>query len=236
MFTPVIILLRAVRTVFTAEFVTGLVHWFEDAYVREDTPLIGRHIARPNIVHHHYPRFMTRLNWWQSSWDLLVLSALLVVVAWWCHALTWQVWLFAILAANANQMHKWAHRTRAENGPIISLFQDIRVLQTARHHAWHHTDPKNSHYCTMTNVLNPVLDGIRFWDGLEFALARTTGLQRRPDTSVRGHGPGPVWLAEYGRERGYRMENGGSGRGWTNSKIQIPSSREISKDQDWSND
>lgn len=145
---------------------------------------------------------MTRLNWWQSSWDLLVLSALLVVVAWWCHALTWHVWLFAILAANANQMHKWAHRTRAENGRIISFFQDIRVLQTAPHHARHHTDPKNSHYCTMTNVLNPVLDGIRFWDGLEFVLARTTGLQRRPDTSVRGHGPGPAWLAAYGRARG----------------------------------
>ncbi len=199
MFTPIIILLRTVRTVFTAEFVTGIVHWFEDAYVREDTPLIGRHVARPNIVHHHYPRFMTKLSWWQSSWDLCLLSALLVVLAWLCGVLTWQVWLFAILAANANQMHKWTHRTRNENGPVISFFQDIRILQTARHHARHHTDPKNSHYCTMTNVLNPVLDGIRFWDGVEWALARTTGLQRRPDTSVRGHGPGPQWLAEYRR-------------------------------------
>jgi len=199
MFTPIIILLRAVRAVFTAEFVTGLVHWFEDAYVREDTPLIGRHVARPNIVHHHYPRFMTRLNWWQSSWDLCLISGLLVVIAWLCGALTWPVWLFAILAANANQFHKWTHRTRTENGPVISFFQDIRLLQTARHHARHHTDPKNSHYCTMTNVLNPVLDGVRFWDGLEWALARTVGMQRRPDTSVRGHGPGPEWLVEYRR-------------------------------------
>jgi len=199
MFTPIIILLRAVRAVFTAEFVTGLVHWFEDAYVREDTPLIGRHVARPNIVHHHYPRFMTRLSWWQSSWDLCLISGLLVVIAWLCGALTWQVWLFAILAANANQFHKWTHRTRTENGHVISFFQDIRLLQTARHHARHHTDPKNSHYCTMTNVLNPVLDGIRFWDGLEWALARTVGMQRRPDTSVRGHGPGPEWLVEYRR-------------------------------------
>jgi len=199
MFTAIIVFLRTVRTVFTAEFVTGVVHWFEDAYVREDTPLIGRHVARPNIVHHHYPRFMTRLNWWQSSWDLCLTAGSLVVIAWLCGALTWQVWLFAILAANANQFHKWTHRTRTENGPVISFFQDIRLLQTARHHARHHTDPKNSHYCTMTNVLNPVLDGIRFWDGLEWALARTVGMQRRPDTSVRGHGPGPEWLVEYRR-------------------------------------
>lgn len=195
----IIIALRTARTVFTAEFFAGAVHWFEDAYVRENTPLIGRLVARPNIVHHHYPRYMTRNSWWESSWDLFLLAVLLVVAAWGCGVLTWQITLFAVLVANANQMHKWAHRTAKENGPIISFFQNIRVLQTAQHHALHHTDPKNSHYCTMTNVLNPVLDGIRFWDGAEWLLARTIGLQRRADTSVRGHGPGPAWLAEYRR-------------------------------------
>lgn len=199
MLTLIITLLKAVRTVFTAEFAAGLVHWFEDAYVREDTPVIGRFMARPNIVHHHYPRYMTRHNWWQSSWDLCLLSALVVLIAWACHALTWPVWLFAVLAANANEIHKWAHRTRAENGPVISFLHKIRVLQTAQHHARHHTDPKNSHYCTITNFVNPVLDGIRFWDGLEWWLARTVGLQRRPDTSVRGRGSCPAWLAEYRR-------------------------------------
>jgi len=47
--------------------------------------------------------------------------------------------------------------------------------------------------------LNPVLDRLRFWDGLEWLLAKTVGLHRRPDTSVRGHGPEPLWLAEYRR-------------------------------------
>jgi hypothetical protein len=197
--TAIVLLVRIVRTVLAAELVAGFVHWFEDAYVREDTPLIGRSVARPNIVHHHYPRYMTRHGWWQTSWDLVCLSGLLVLVAWALGILNWEVWLFALLAANANELHKWAHRSRKENGPVISFLQDIRLLQTPRHHARHHTDPKNSHYCTITNVLNPVLDGIRFWDGLEWALARTTGLTRREDTSVRGHGPGPAWLTEYKR-------------------------------------
>jgi ubiquitin-conjugating enzyme E2 variant len=195
-------LIQIAATVFGAEFAAGLVHWLEDAYIREDTPLVGRHIARPNIVHHHYPRYMTRHNWLETSWDLICLSALLVVVAWCCGFLTWHVWLFAVLAANANEVHKWEHRTRAQNGPVISFLQDIRLLQTSKHHARHHTDPKNSHYCTMTNVLNPVLDGIRFWAGLEWVLERSIGLKRREDTSVRGYGPGPVWLAEY--RRGYQ--------------------------------
>jgi len=184
-------------TVLVAEFTAGLVHWFEDAYIREKTPLVGRLIGRPNIVHHHYPRFMTRHSWWQSSWDLALLSALLVTGAWCAGLLTWHVWLFAILAANANEFHKWEHRTRKENGRVISFFQDIGLLQTARHHALHHTDPKNSHYCTITNFLNPVLDRIHFWGGLESLLAKTIGLKRQPDTSVRGHGPGPEWLKEF---------------------------------------
>lgn len=192
-------LVQLVATVFAAEFVAGIVHWFEDAYVREDTPLVGKWIARPNIVHHHYPRFMTRHTWWQSSFDLLCLSVALVIGAWFCGLLTWQVWLFAVLAANANEIHKWTHRTRKENGPVISFLQDIKILQTTKHHALHHTDPKNSHYCTITNALNPILDGIRFWDSVEWFLAHSIGLKRREDTSVRGHGPGPAWLAEYRR-------------------------------------
>jgi ubiquitin-conjugating enzyme E2 variant len=195
--TMVMIPLQIVITALVAEFVAGVVHWFEDAYVREDTPLIGRIVGRPNTVHHHFPRYMTRHNWWQSSWDLALLAAMLVAGAWILGWLTWPVWLFAMLAANANEFHKWAHRTRKENGRVISLLQDMNLLQTARHHALHHTDPKNSHYCTVTNVLNPLLDGIRFWDGLEWLLARTIGLRRREDTSVHGHGPGPAWLETF---------------------------------------
>jgi hypothetical protein len=197
--TALLFLAKFIATVLAADFVAGLVHWLEDAYVREDTPIIGKHVARPNIVHHHYPRYMTRHTWWQTSCDLFLVSAAMVIGAWFMGLLSWEVWLFAVVSANANEFHKWEHRSRKENGPIISFLQDIRILQTAKHHARHHTDPKNSHYCTITNFLNPVLDGMNFWNGLEWALAKTVGLNRREDTSIRGHGPGPAWLVEYKR-------------------------------------
>jgi len=190
------VVLETVLTVFCAELIAGIVHWFQDAYVREDTPLIGRLLGRPNVIHHHYPRYMTRNTWWQSSYDLVIFAACLIMTFGFGGILTWQVWLFAILSANANQMHKWTHRTRKENGPVISWLQDIRVLQTPKHHLIHHKDPKNTHYCTMTNCLNPVLDSIHFWAALEWVLARTTGLRRQPDTSLRAAGPAPDWLKE----------------------------------------
>lgn len=183
--------------VLLADFVAGVVHWLEDAYGTEDTPVVGPLLIRPNIVHHHFPRFFTKLSWWQSSWDLVLLGALGLGIAWWFDALSWQLALFTVVGVNANQVHKWAHRTRAENGPVISFFQDIYVLQGPRQHAIHHTDPKNTYYCPVTNVLNPVLEKIQFWPRAEKLIERVTGLRHRDDTSLRGNGPGPEWLAEY---------------------------------------
>lgn len=197
MTTSLQILPQALGVFLAADLVTGIVHWLEDVFADESMPFIGRHVARTNIGHHHFPRHFTRLTWWQSSWLLCGLAAVFLLAAWCCGFLTWQAWLFALLSANANEIHKWAHRTRAENGPAITFFQYIRLLQTPRHHARHHTDPKDCHYCTISNVLNPLLDRINFWSGLERLVTRATGLRRRRDTSVAGQGPGPAWLADY---------------------------------------
>jgi ubiquitin-conjugating enzyme E2 variant len=197
MITTLLIPLQIIAIIAFADFVSGIIHWAEDAYGTEETPVFGRLLIRPNIVHHHYPRFFTRFTWFQSSWDLLILGVGVLAGAWAFSVLTWQVWLFIAVSVNANEVHKWSHRTRAENGPLISKLQDWHLLQTPRHHALHHTDPKNTYYCPITNWVNPLLEKIRFWDGLEHVIQRLTGLRHRTDTSVRGQGPGPVWLSEY---------------------------------------
>ena len=196
------VLLQIVLVPAIADFLAGVVHWLEDAYIREDTPLIGSSIGRSNVIHHHLPRHMTRNNWWQSSWDLLAFSTVIVLIAWKLDLLTWHVWLFATVSANANEVHKWSHRTRRENGRIITFLQNIRLLQTPRHHAIHHTNPKNVRYCPITNLVNPILDNIRFWEGAEWLLAHTIGLHRRPDTSLPGNGPAPEWLKPLREKKG----------------------------------
>lgn len=180
-----------------ADFLAGLIHWIEDAYFTEDTPVIGPRVIRPNIVHHHVPRYFTKLSWWESSKELVVAGLLVLGLAAWFHALTWQLWLFVIISANGNQVHKWAHRTRAENGRVISWLQDWRILQTPRQHGLHHSDPKNTYYCPITNFVNPILEKISFWDRLEKIIERLTGVTHRKDTAVRGQGPGPEWLIEF---------------------------------------
>ena len=194
-------LAQALGIVVLADFIAGVVHWLEDAYGTEDTPIIGPLLIRPNIVHHHFPRHFTRLTWWQSSWDLVLVGAVTLAAGAVWGFLSWQLGLLVVLSANANQVHKWSHRTRAENGKLISFLQDIRVLQTPRQHALHHTDPKNTFYCPITNFVNPVLERLHFWPRLEAVIERVTGVAHREDTSNRGAGPGPAWLAEFKPQR-----------------------------------
>jgi ubiquitin-conjugating enzyme E2 variant len=100
---------------------------------------------------------------------------------------------------NANQVHKWSHMSRGEVGPVVAKLQDWRILLTPRQHAVHHTDPKNTYYCPITNLVNPALEAVRFWDCLESVIETLTGATHRQDTSNRGEGPAPAWIAAYRR-------------------------------------
>ncbi|MEN9778608.1 MAG: hypothetical protein RJB04_2363, partial [Verrucomicrobiota bacterium] len=167
--------------VLAADFVVGVFHWIEDAYLRDDCPVLGELVARPNILHHYRPRHFLKKSWVASCWDLWLVAGLILTAVWVFGTLTPAVWVFALLAGNANQIHKWAHRSRRENGPWINLLHDLRILQGPKHHAIHHTDPKSTHYCVITEFLNPILERIRFWTRLECWLRKAFGIRRRSD-------------------------------------------------------
>jgi ubiquitin-conjugating enzyme E2 variant len=180
--------------VLAADFIVGVFHWIEDAYLRDNCPVLGELVARPNILHHYRPRHFLEKSWLASCWDLWLVAGLILTAAWAFGVLTPAIWAFAGLVGNANQIHKWAHRSRRENGPWINLLHDLRILQGPKHHAIHHTDPKSTHYCVITEFLNPILERIRFWTRLECWLRKAFGIRRRGDTSNRRHGITPDWV------------------------------------------
>src|ERR1700683_3897006 len=92
---------KFVAAVLVTDFVSGVFHWFEDAYGREDFPITGNWITRKHILHHHDPRNFVKNSWWQSSWDLALASGLVVAGAWLIGRLSWPVWVFAVIGANA---------------------------------------------------------------------------------------------------------------------------------------
>jgi ubiquitin-conjugating enzyme E2 variant len=43
----------------------------------------------------------------------------------------------------------------------------LGVLQSQEQHASHHAQPFDTNYCVMTDWLNPVLQAVGFWPGVE---------------------------------------------------------------------
>jgi hypothetical protein len=170
--------------VLLADFVSGMVHWLEDAYVRfkpQRKLALLNTIALENDLHHRRPREFLKRSWWSSSWDLVLLGAIVLAAAHALGCLNGPVVVFVLLAVNANQFHKWTHRNPRENPLLVTLLQRAHLLQTPRHHGRHHSGEKNTHYCVVTNFLNPLLEEVSFWQRLERVLSKTIGLRRRAE-------------------------------------------------------
>jgi ubiquitin-conjugating enzyme E2 variant len=180
--------LKFLGCIVLVDFLSGLVHWLEDAYGQPDWPISGKWITQPNILHHHDGRHFIRHSWAHRADALLLMGGMTVMVCYCLGCLNWMVWLVVLVGVNANEFHKWAHCSKAENGRLITLLHRLRILQTPAHHAHHHRGGKNTHYCVVTNFVNPILDAIRLWDILEWVVFQVTRVPRRNDDSLKSVG------------------------------------------------
>jgi plasmanylethanolamine desaturase len=183
----VVIAMMAIKLVATwliTDWISGFVHWLEDSYGHPDMPIVGRYVTKPNLQHHVHPRKFVTNSWFSSS-DLLMLVCLAgLFAAWAIGRLSPMVFFAAALGVNANQVHKWCHRTPRENGPVIVALQRLRFVQSPRQHYGHHLARKDACYCVLTDFLNPVLDRCRFWRALEFLIHRCFGIAKRDDEAL----------------------------------------------------
>ena len=166
--TIALIVFQVVGLYLLLDFLTGVVHFWMDRYGREDMPLVGKAIIEINTWHHENPRRMTTRSYWylcKSGW--VGVGAMLVGVYLVTGTVSWQWWFIGILGANANIVHQWAHKFPNEKPALINWLQKIGVIQRPHDHAQHHTKPETRSYCTYTPWLNPILDRIGFWFGIE---------------------------------------------------------------------
>lgn len=188
MLIPILLALRVVAwiaaCVLIADLISGLIHWAEDRYGSEHWWLVGPLIIAPNLLHHDQPRAFLVNGWWKANDLQLIAGAALLAIAGLAGVLTWQLALIVVLAAHINTVHQWAHRSPAENGRLITALQRTGLLQSRADHGRHHGGRRDSHYCALTGWLNPLLERIRLWRGLEAAIAALTGQQPRIDPTV----------------------------------------------------
>jgi ubiquitin-conjugating enzyme E2 variant len=191
MISPLVLLMTVLRIAvkvalcfLVADLIVGLVHWAEDSYGSPEWPLIGAAVIAPNLLHHAKPRAFLENSWWKSADLQVVAGAALIAVAWLCGWFSAELLLVVVLAANANEVHRWAHRTKAENGRLVTWLQRLKLVQGRAHHGRHHGGQRNSAYCAITAWVDPLLDGMRLWRALEWLVWRITGVRPRVDPMV----------------------------------------------------
>lgn len=168
--------------VLAADFITGLVHWWEDSYADPSWPWPwGLLVAQPNIGHHRYPARFTMSDVWQRNYLTAVPAAIVASICIW-----YGLWPFALtlaLAGVGNEVHAWSHQGRPSR--FVQMLQDAGIVQTPKQHSKHHRPPYDKYYCTLTNVVNAVLEPLRFWRGLEWAVSSVTGIQPKRGSPER---------------------------------------------------
>ncbi|MCF6329396.1 MAG: fatty acid desaturase family protein [Henriciella sp.] len=175
--------LKVFGGLYFADFISGVVHWFEDRYGNPNWPIIG-HTIRENQQHHHTPRSFLRGKLWQRNREVWVIGAGFLALFWavgWLNLFTVSAVLFGVFA---NEAHASAHKSPKENGRLITALQKTGLIQSHRHHAAHHRKGKDSHYCVITNHVNPVLERVQFFQTIERLIKWITGRLPRLDDSV----------------------------------------------------
>ena len=161
----------AVACLFAVDFITGVIHWAEDTWTALGrSKLLDAHVVRYNIEHHRKPGGIRGGTYWETNRVCIALASAIACLLALFGVHAWEVFAIVAFASQSNQVHKWSH---SANPPrAVAWLQRYGILQSPAHHAEHHKRPYATRYCTTTNFLNPVLDGTRFWRGLEWLIER----------------------------------------------------------------
>lgn len=154
-----------------ADFLSGIFHWIQDRLIPEDMPFFGAYLAAHARLHHVKPLAFTEGSFLYRNGATYVLagiiSAPLVLV------FGPSVFLASLTIGGAvsTQIHLWSHRP-SEAPTIIQLLQETGLVQSAKQHSRHHRPPMTSHYCLLTDILNPILEQVNFWTAIERLMSR----------------------------------------------------------------
>jgi len=177
---------KLILLILLTDFVTGFVHFWIDQYGREDMPLVGKSVISLNINHHMHPMEMTKRSYWSLTWTSWVLG-FVILLLWFVafRQLNWEVVFFVLYGAQGNIIHKWSHRTKSQNGYVITLLQKWKLIPDKHQHRHHHRSPFDTYFCVMTVFLNPILERIRFWEGVVW-LSTKLGFPPAVGSNFRG--------------------------------------------------
>lgn len=170
-----------------ADIGSGVYHWSMDNYGDKDTPIFGTQIEAFQ-GHHELPWTITYRQFSNNIYKICQASApfslagLLLLDN--SFAILWMA--TAITFINMSQeLHKWSHQGPSQTAEWINALQDKGIIITRKSHLAHHRPPFDGNYCIVSGHMNPLLDNIGFFRGLENIVYKATGNKARCWTNER---------------------------------------------------
>lgn len=164
---------------FIADFISGVVHWAQDKFLNEpyDTPLLEA-LRLENDLHHARPGAMLKLSPFENLCPSLHFAWLISILFLLADMPTLGIAFF--FASFANLIHRFSHIVFWRLHPAVQWLQRMGVFISQDAHMKHHWNgfkfiekkDTTGRYCVMSNLLNPILDGIGFFKFFERILLK----------------------------------------------------------------
>jgi ubiquitin-conjugating enzyme E2 variant len=165
---------------FFADLITGIFHWAQDQYLLAENTNVSflKQIAADNDLHHTKPAEVGKHTLWENTNTSIVVSIPVFIICWLTSAHI-MIWLGVFFGIFANAIHSFTHKPKTRIPLYVSFMQTTGMFQQTQHHAIHHynkgkiiaKEDTTIRYCVMTNYLNPILDTIKFFPFLEWAIS-----------------------------------------------------------------
>jgi sterol desaturase/sphingolipid hydroxylase (fatty acid hydroxylase superfamily) len=154
-----------------ADLLSGIFHWWQDQFGKESSPVIGPWLITPNRLHHDQPLAFLQNNFTQRT-RASIMAAGLFGALWWSIAGPSVVLFTTVIGLSlATEVHRLTHAPKLA-GPILSVLQEIGVIQSPKGHALHHRPPQNRNFCALTDWLNPIFEALDIWSRAERVLRK----------------------------------------------------------------
>ncbi len=184
---------------FTADFVSGLLHWAFDTWWSETTPILGRMVIMVR-EHHVYPGRIFKFGVFHDAGTLSWITL--------CLTLPVYGYVFRVKAPTAAQgylvfvaivstlfivfmleFHKAGHTPCAPKW--VKILQKSGLVLSTRHHLPHHHGLHDRNYCLINGHVDRTLGALGMWRCFEWLVTQTTGaIPARDDHR---------WMRRYGR-------------------------------------
>ncbi len=156
------------------DFLTGMVHWWEDVYGNENWMFLVESVVKPNNQHHNDPDAFLKHSFIERIRFSVFVSIILFIICYLIGFLNWQVIFVLCYGSLANQLHYYSHLSRPFI--LIRCLQLFGLVQHKSEHDLHHTFPYKENYCVMTDYVNLILEPLNFWRRLERLVSYIFGI------------------------------------------------------------